>query len=87
MMQDLENEGILKDGLKYWHNTINKNFKIYFYTLIWASAFKEQYRSKCKEINNYQLNYFRKILTYFVIYFVPSFIFMILRKVYFKSKE
>lgn len=86
MMKDFEKEEILTNGLKYWEDTINNNFINYCYTLLWASAYKKQYRSRCQEINSYQHNYGRKFLTYFIIYLVPSFSFGIVRKLFFKTK-
>jgi hypothetical protein len=82
----LEEEGIFKNGLNYWNKSINNNFIIYCYTLLWASAYKKQYKPMCDEINEYQTNYLRKFLTYFIIYLVPEFVFKSIRKFFFKRK-
>jgi len=87
LMRDLEEENIFKDGLNYWNKRINNNFIIYCYTLLWASAYKKKYRPMCGEINKYQTNYFRKFLTYFVIYLVPEFVFKNTRFFFFKLKS
>jgi glycosyltransferase involved in cell wall biosynthesis len=87
MLKDFEKEGILNNGLQYWQDSINNSFLNYCYTILWASAYKKQYRSKCREINSYQPSYVRKFLTYFIIYMVPSFSFGIVRKIFFKTKN
>ena len=86
LMRDIEDEGIFINGLNYWNKSINNNFVIFCYTLLWASAYKKQYRLVCSEINKYQTNYLRKFLTYFIIYLVPEFVFKNIRKIFFKRK-
>jgi glycosyltransferase involved in cell wall biosynthesis len=86
LLKDMEDLGIFKDGLNYWNKRINNDFIVYCYTLMWASAYKKQYRPLCSEINKYQTNYFRKFLTYFIIYLVPEFVFKNSRKIFFKQK-
>ncbi len=84
LMKWIEEIGLSKGVVDHWEKTDNASFAKYCYTLLMASAYKSRYKSLCKRINTYQNSYIRKILTYLIIYCVPSFIYPILRRLMYK---
>lgn len=86
MVKDLENDKIFKDGLNVWNKKNNKLI-LFCYILLAAADNKTMYRPLCKEINKYQYNKFRKILTYLIIYCFPGFIYSWSRKILFNRKK
>ena len=85
LMNWIEKNGLSKGIVEHWEKTNNASLAKYIYTLLMASAYKNRYKPLCKTINNYQSSLFRKFLTYLIIYFVPSFIYPILRKIMYKQ--
>jgi len=86
MAKDLERDKIFNDGLKVW-NEKNNTFTLFCYILLSASTRKKMYKPLCKKINEYQNSKLRKILTYFVIYCTPGFVYNLSRKVLFNKKK
>lgn len=85
LMKDLDKWGLCKGALGIWEKTYNKSFFNYCYILFVASAYKKQYKPLCKEINNYQHNYLRKLMTYLFILLMPSGIYKWIRRIYYNS--
>lgn len=86
LMKKIDDLGITDHLWAVWQNTTDARsiFK-YINTLLMASAFKRKYRPLCKEINKHQESRFRKLLTYLIIYLVPSGVYGYLRKKLYKQ--
>lgn len=81
LMHWIENKGISnKEVVNRWYNRDNKSLLKYCYTLFMASAYKDKYKPLCKKINSYQSSLLRKVLTYLIIYLVPSGLYFLYRK-------
>lgn len=85
IMRDLDKWGISENALETWHQVEDKSTVKYLYTIFIASAYKKMYKPLCKEINHYQTSFFRRLMTYAIIYLVPSFIYPWCRKLWYKS--
>lgn len=84
LMNWIEKIGLSDGIVEHWDKTDNASFAKYCYTLLMASAYKTKYMPLCKRINVYQKSCIRRILTYLIIYCVPSFIYPILRRIMYK---
>lgn len=84
LMRDLDKWGLSENVLGTWHQVEDKSTTKFLYTLFIASAFKSIYKPLCKEINQYQSSYFRKVMTYAIIYMVPSGLYPWFRKRWYK---
>lgn len=86
LMKEIDENGITDHLYITWINTPDfRSFPKFCNTLLMASVYKEKYKPLCKEINKYQDNRIRKILTYLIIYFVPSGIYGLIRKKLYKQ--
>lgn len=79
LIRDLEKDGLTKGAYDYWYSNYN-DLKKFIKVLLLASAYKKEYRKRCKEIANNQREWYRKVLTYFIIFCFPAFINNTLRK-------
>lgn len=84
LMSDLDKWQLSDCALDKWNKTVNKSFMTFCYILFVASAYKNQYKPLCKEINYYQSNLVRKCMTYILIYTIPSSIYKWFRKIMYK---
>lgn len=86
LMKSIDEKGITDHLYNIWINTPDfKSLTKFCNTLLMASAYKEKYKPLCPEINKYQVNLFRKFLTYFVIYCVPKNLYGFIRKKIYKQ--
>lgn len=80
MMSDFDSFGVTKYALEQWQNTINKSFAKFVWTIMYCSQDKKFYRPRCRNLNKYQKNLFRRILTYIIVYGCPKWLFLALKK-------
>lgn len=64
-----------------WVNNLNASNKKFIYNLLWASSYKKIYKKHIKHIMSHQKNILRKAIAFFIIMFMPSFIFGLTRKI------
>lgn len=79
LLNDFEKWGLIRDAKKLWMNEANSN-EAFFKVIMQTSIDKNFYKPLVNQINQYQDKMWRKVLTYFFVYFFPSLCYKYLRK-------
>lgn len=83
---DMQKNNLLNNAKQLWMNTGNST-KYFWSVAPQISLYKKKYYSLCSEINRYQYSFIRKIFIYVFAYIFPSYLYKIVRKVYFSKKN
>ena len=80
MMQDFDKAGVTQGALDKWHEMRNSSTLAFIWNMAYTSLNRKMYKPLCKEINQYQPKWYRKVLTYVIIYILPKSVFSIIKK-------
>lgn len=80
MMRDFDKTGVTQGALDKWHEMRNSSTLAYIWNMAYTSLNRKMYKPLCKEINQYQPKWFRRLLTYIIIYTLPRSVFSVIKK-------
>ncbi len=80
MMSDFDKNGVTKNALQNWQDTVNKSLASFIWNMSYASTNRRFFKPLCSELNKYQSSRFRKLLTYLIVYLYPKQLFLFLKK-------
>lgn len=78
LLQDLEKMGIIHNWKQIWNKTSNTTKK-YIAIIPQITLDKPRYRKLIKEMNSYQTSVWRKLYAYFMLYCMPTSLYLFLR--------
>lgn len=84
LLQSFDKSKITDNAMKTWYEELNKSWLKFIYTLLWASTYRDKYKSLVPQIQKYQGSLSRKLAVFMVINFSPSFVFKQIRKYLYK---
>lgn len=79
MMADFDKNRVTNKALEKWNIEYNSSFLHFVWDMMYTSQARKFFRPLCKSLNKYQNSRMRKILTYCIVYFCPSFLFKIIK--------
>lgn len=80
MMKDFDAKGITQGALKKWYEMRNSSTAAFIWNMAYVSLNRRLYKPLCREINQFQPKWYRRILTYIIVYTFPRFVFSALKK-------
>lgn len=75
MMSDFDKNGVTHDALEKWNMEYNSSFLHFVWDMMYTSQARKFFKPLCKSLNKYQKSKMRKLLTYWIVYTCPSFLF------------
>lgn len=80
MMSDFDNAGITHNAKESFLSSRHHSLPDFIWNMSYTTLNRSYYKKRMKELNKYQTSKFRKILTYLIVYFMPSSLFILLRR-------
>jgi glycosyltransferase involved in cell wall biosynthesis len=84
LLQDLEKMGIISEWKKIWNKTSNTT-KRYLVIIPQITLDKKSYRSLINEMNGYQSSIWRKLYALFMLYCIPTSLYVFIRNLRYKK--
>ena len=80
MMSDFDNAGITKNAQSCFLKNRKHSLPEFIWNMSYTTLNRSFYRKRMRELNKYQSSLFRKVLSYVIVYIVPSSLFILFRR-------